>query len=631
MTASVSRRAGRAVLALLALACAAAMAAAGEAVEEHKMKGEVVLVLPWEREVPKGIVLAEKGARTTIALSPGGAEPGQLAAEELAKCLRLACGAKMSIRKGLPAEALDRTIVLAAADDAAALARLGARFQEADVPVEGCLMAPLAKSRGLALVARSPRGLLDGACTVLEETVGAAWDPPRMHYRSDPDSYALETTVRRTPKAIWTKGRLADTPAIADRGVYISRAFVCDAVVDWCARNKINFLSVSSGRPLPIPPTAAARLKRVLRRAQRLGIRVVFLNMTHRLPGTGKRPPASAPATIARSTAMFADQFDRFALDGMAWHTASEGIHVNMDAAYRKRHRRQWEAEYFNSYYKAIRARHPDAILVMLMGWVYMNPAPEIAKLVPKDTVAWVVPNTPIIDAARTDLDAYGASFGRVWYWLYSTVSADGIYPMVKCDYLEKYCREALKRGHGLMPQSAFLSNTANMMYLARVAWHGAIANKEFLADFGRRYYGGDARMGKLLIEYQAALRRHRLWTNNIHTRRRGPPLLPSEIATLRKTAKVATDVGREAPSELVRDRLKALAATAIRSLTVREPDVAKRAATGPGKPPTSEETLALIRDAREAFGKHYFGPKRDRFWAVLVEIEKKLKAQGTR
>jgi len=299
-----------------------------------------------------------------------------------------------------------------------------------------------------------------------------------------------------------------------------------------------------------------------------------------------------------------------------------------MDAAYRKRHRREWEADYFNSYYKAIRATHPDAILVMLMGWVYMNPAAEIAKLVPRDTVAWVVPNTPIIDAARTDLDAYGASFRRVWYWLYSTVSADGIYPMVKCDYLEKYCREAIRRGHGLMPQSAFLSNTANMMYLARVGWRGVVGNRQFLSDFGRRYYGGDARMGNLLVEYQAALERHRLWTSNIHRRPRGATLLPSEIAMLRKTATLATEVGRQASSGLVRDRLKALAATAIRCLTVRQPDEAKRAVTGPGQPPTREEILALIREAKGVFGKHYFGPKRDRFWAVLLDLEKKLKAQ---
>lgn len=626
MSISLLCRTERSLL-LLEAACMVSWAAAGQTVEEHKMNGEVVVVLPWERETPEGVVIAESGAETVVVLSGPGTEPGRVAVKELAKCLRLACGAEVNVRRGLPAElpVNAHSIVLATTDDGKGLARLGVRFEQAELPAEGCLVAPLTKGRGLALVARTPRGLLDGACTVLEETAGAAWDPPRMHYPTDPASYALETTVRRTPKAVWTRGRFVAKPALGVRGVYIGRNFVCDIVVDWCVRNKINFLTVSSGHPLPMPPAEAERLKKVIHRAQQLGLKALFLNMTHRLPGTDQPPPASSPDTVARSTALFADQFEEFGLDGMAWHTASEGISVNMDAAYKKRPRHKWEAEYFNAYYKAIRAKRPDAILVMLMGWVYMNPAPEIAKLVPRDTVAWVVPNTPIIDAADTDLDAYGGQFDRVWYWLYSTVSADGVYPMVKCDYLEQYCREAVQRGHGLMPQSAFLSNTANMMYLARVGWHGAVENEKFVADFGTRYYGGDPRMGEVLVQYQAALKRHRLWTNNIHTRERGATLLPSEIAALRKTAELAIQAGRNTTSDLIRDRLKALAATAIRCLTVRQPDEADRAAEGPGKPPTHSEILALIRDAKDVFAQHYFGPERDRFWTVLLEVESTL------
>ena len=90
---------------------------------------------------------------------------------------------------------------------------------------------------------------------------------------------------------------------------------------------------------------------------------------------------------------------------------------------------------------------------------------------------------------------------------------------MVKVDYLEKYCREAIKRGHALAPQSSFGSNTFNMMYLARVPWDGLMPNDVFLRYFGERYYG-DKRMGQALIDYQNALKNHRSWRNNIHTRK---------------------------------------------------------------------------------------------------------------
>lgn len=618
------------VAALLVLSWSAHLATAGEGIEEHRSRDAIVLVLPSEREVGSGTTVAERGKETTVVLSPKAGEPGRVAADELARGLRLACGANVSLKQGVPA-AVPRgsyAIVLATADDTAALGKLGVTFGEDELPAEGCLITPLGNGRGLALIASTPRGLLDGACTVLEETVGAAWDPPRILSATDPKAYALEVTLRRSPKAVWTKGPFVDKPVLADRGLYTSPFYARDAVIDWCVRSKKNFLVFSSGRFLPIEEKYAGDLKKAVRRAQQLGLKVVFLNMTHRLPRTQQGLSASSPETIACSAALFAAHVDRFGVDGMAWHTASEGIKLNMDEAYRKRPRYQWEVDYFNSYYTAIRARHPEAILAMLMGWAYMNPAEKIAPLVPKDTVAWVVPNTPIIDVSRTDLDAYGAQFQRVWYWLYSNVSADGIFPMVKCDYLEKYCREAAKRGHGLMPQTSFRTNAANMVYLAQAGWRGPADNEKFVRQYGTRYYGGDPRMGDLLVAYQAALKRHRLWTNNIYTRRRGATLRPEESATLRKTVKLAIETGRKTTSGLIRDRLKTLAVTAIRCLTVRKPEATERSAEPDGRFPTREELLKLIDETKPVFAEHYFGADHDPFWSVLLGVEKRLQAQ---
>jgi hypothetical protein len=89
----------------------------------------------------------------------------------------------------------------------------------------------------------------------------------------------------------------------------------------------------------------------------------------------------------------------------------------------------------------------------MLMGGVYMDPAYEISRYVSKNTISWIVPKTPIIDAAVADIEEYEKYFNRIWYWLYSGVSADGQFPMVKIDYLEEYVREAVKWDHGLAGQ----------------------------------------------------------------------------------------------------------------------------------------------------------------------------------
>jgi hypothetical protein len=223
-----------------------------------------------------------------------------------------------------------------------------------------------------------------------------------------------------------------------------------------------------------------------------------------------------------------------------------------------------------------------------------------MSKLFPADTVAWVVPNTPIIDAALTDLPSYDEHFRHVWYWLYVTVSRDGVFPLVKLDYLEKYFAEALKRGHGLAPQGVLGNNPANSMYFVQVARDGLIPHAAFLKSFGERYYG-DPRMGDVLLDYQRALLQHRNWYNNVHTRDVKNYLTMEESSLLSGVFEGTLDAARDARSPLLKDRLRVLSVTALRCLLRRSPHL--RPPADPAKEWTSAwmKTYGWNRQAIEA------------------------------
>ena len=89
-------------------------------------------------------------------------------------------------------------------------------------------------------------------------------------------------------------------------------------------------------------------LKDAVDQAHRLGIKALFLNMTHRLPVNLGALKPSSPEAIQASTAMFAGLVSKFGLDGFAWHSASEGIEIAADPDYQKQTRAYWEARYFN-------------------------------------------------------------------------------------------------------------------------------------------------------------------------------------------------------------------------------------------------------------------------------------------
>ncbi len=593
--------------------------------KEIKQKDEIIIIRPEEHAQKEGQPFAGKGETTYILTGKDLGKAGEIAAADLEKYLPLSCGCRTEAISGNTSANQKKgfTVLLATPRSSPLLHWAGLEYLENPGPQE-CLILPVKAfpdgTQGVALIGGSPRGLLNGVYTLLEKTAGVFWEPVRVLNPKDPlYSNINETTLRAGNKLLWAEGNLKWKPVVRDRIIYMGYTTVTKRTVDWASRNRMTHFVIATPHDLPMPEDMAKELKTIVDYAHERGLRVLFMNMTHRLPASSPALPASGEEALNASTRLYLNQYKRFGLDGMTWHVASEGIHVNMDEAYKKKPRIEWEAKYFNSYYHALRQVDHDAILSMLMGWVYMNPADTLARLFPPDVIAWIVPYTPIIDAALTDLDSYTNNFNHIWYWLYVTVSRDGNFPVVKTDYLEKYFREAIKRGHGLAPQAVLYNNNENAMYYAQSARDGVIPNEEFLRSFAERYYG-DPQMGPALIQYQEALVDHRNWYNNIQTvdipyyfTFREKEYLEEVFNTCIRTAKTAR-------TPLIKNRLKTLTITTLRCLYKRS------------NPPYGfKQFSAMIDEVKSVFPDSYFGKEKDFFMQELLKMEQEANENRNR
>ncbi len=587
--------------------------------KEIRNGDEVIVIQPAEHGLKNGQQFAGKGETTYIITGDDLGKTGAIAIADLQKYLPLASGCRtvMISASTLGKKRNGFTILLATTQSTTLLHWAGIEYAE-DLGPQECMILPIKAfpdgTQGVALIGGSNRGLLNGIYTLLEKTAGIFWEPVRVLNPEDPMySNISETTLSGDDALMWAEGNLRWKPIISDRVIYMGYTIVTKRTVDWASRNRMSHFVIATPHNLPMPEKEAQTIQSIVDYAHERGLKVLFMNMTHRLPDKTPALPASSEEALKASTQLYVDQFKRFGIDGMTWHTASEGIHVNMDGTYKQRPRVEWETIYFNSYYRAIRKVNKNAILGMLMGWVYMNPADKLAELLPKDVIAWIVPYTPIIDAALTDLNSYSENFKNVWYWLYVTVSRDGIFPMVKVDYLEKYFQEAIERGHGLAPQSVLYNNNENAMYYAQSARDGISPNKEFLKSFGARYYG-DPQMGEALIKYQRTLKNHRNWYNNVHTVNINNYFTFKEKQDLMDVYGTVLHVAKTAETPLIKNRLEVLAITTLRCLYRRS------------SPSWDDNNyLEMIKEVKSLFPDSYFGEGKDFFRNELLNMEREL------
>ncbi len=583
---------------------------------EIKYKNEIIIVRPTDHQVKDGQIFAKKGTTTHLFVANDLDKTGNIAIADLQKYLPLASGCQIKIISAgeLKNNRQGFAILLATIQSSELLTWAGLGYP-GDLSPQECMIMPVKKfpdgTQGVALIGGSPRGLLNGLYTLLEKTAEIWWEPVRVLNPKDPSySNISETTLSEGNELNWSGGNLRWKPVVDDRIIYMGYSTVTKRTVDWASRNRMTHFVIATPHDLPMPEEEAAAIQSIVDYAHERGLKVLFMNMTHRLPINAPNLPASGEEALKLSTQLYVNQFQRFHLDGMTWHTASEDIHVNMDEAYMKKPRVEWEAKYFNAYYQAIRKVNKDAELAMLMGWVYMNPAERLAELLPKDVIAWIVPYTPIIDASLTDLDSYTENFNHIWYWLYVMVSKDGNFTVVKTDYLEKYFREAVQRGHGLAPQAVLYNNNENAMYYAHSARDGVIPNEEFLNSFGERYYG-NSEMGPALIKYQNALIFHRNWYDNVQTVDINYYFTFREKKYLKEVYRTCIDAGKTAKTPLIKNRLKTLAITTVRCLFRRS-----------SSPDDMKEFAQMIREIQSVFTDSYFGREKDFFLNELLKMQ---------
>jgi len=151
-------------------------------------------------------------------------------------------------------------------------------------------------------------------------------------------------------------------------------------------------------------------------------------------------------------------------------------------------------------------------------------------------------------------------------------------------------------------------------MYLVQSGREGAVSSDKYLQKFGELYYG-DSRMGNALIKYQEALKNHRNWFNNIHTRDVENNFSTYEALLLKDVYNTVIDCVKTAKTPLLKDRLKAMAITTIRCFV-------KRGKTDVSKLIVSENDInKMIDETKSLFSDHYFGIENDFFWEELVKL----------
>jgi len=543
----------------------------------------------------------------------------KIAAEDIKTYFELAARAKVNVQTetGAPAAKLSGTVICLGELSAKAWKRPPSAAKA--LPPE-CF--EIASGRGFPnpqtdtvwITGASDRAVFYGVVELLGRALGARWFPPRI-YPGSKDTACLETQLISAKAVCWPTGTVRGGPKLKDRGVYFGSRHLRRCTVDWLLRNRINVITLSMGTQFPLSQAEQARCRQMIAYAKQRGIKVLLISISQNVSEDSKKThpeickngaiDPTLPVTKTESVKLFVDLVKRYDLDGFAWHSATEGIRIAKTPRLAAKPRYIWEAEYHKAYRQAIGEFKPDARFVMLMGWVYMNPAATMAKHFPKDTVAWVVPNTPIIDAANTDLDAYSKHF-HCWYWLYVNVSKDAEFPVVKTDYLEKYCREAVERGHGLMPQSAFYANTFNLQYVADAAWSGPAKSAAYMDQYCADYFAGIPAAGEAVEAYTRVTTRWRNWTNNIQTR---PIAIRSEdFAQLKIAYEKFTEAYQAAPTPLVADRIRDFAVSTLRAF--------KRF---PGRDPRRH--LAACRHAQKVFGKRPYDSGED-FFGQIVRTE---------
>jgi len=583
--------------------------------EEVKFENEIVIVKDIGIQHEKGFVVAQKNETVNVIIADDLRKVSETVVDDLNRYLQLACQAKIKIVSEKDKKSTDEKnlIILAQkkSENLLKWAGLDNKVNNIDIQEQECLIIPtkIENANGIVLIGGSKRGLLNGVYSFLEKSsMNIHWYPPRIYFNKE-EVFPSETFLTKADKLLWNKGEIHWKPVLRDN---ICHGPFSKKFIDWASRNRMN---IFVARNSPEDTTSLEQYKNLVNYAHELDIKVLFLGMTHRLPNNFKNISHASDSALEISTKLYSDMFKEYNIDGMAWHTASENITLNMDKEYHKKSRIEWESIYLNSYEKAIRKIKKDAMLVMLMGWVYMDPADEIAKYVNKNIISWIVPRTPIIDAAVADIDEYEKYFDRIWYWLYSGVSADGQFPVVKIDYLEKYVLEAIDRNHGIAGQGIPSSNVANVMYLVESGREGAVSPEIFLQKFGEFYYC-DSRMGSALLKYQEALINHRNWFNNIHTRDVENNFSTYEALLLKDVYNTVINCAKTAKTPLIKDRLKAMATTVIRCFI-------KRGKTNVSRLIVSQNDMCkMIDESKLIFNDHYFGVENDFFWDELVKLE---------
>jgi len=306
---------------------------------EVRFDNEIVVVKDIGIQYEEGYVVAQNSEIINIIVAEDLGKAGEIVAKDLNRYIQLACQSRVKILAEKDKESIEgkNVIILAQKEskDILKWSELDSKVNNVNIQEQECLIIPskikLNNSDGIVLIGGSKRGLLNGVYTFLEKSsMNMNWYPPRIYYNKE-EIFPAETFLIKADKIIWNEGEIHWKPALTDN---ISHGNFSKKFIDWASRNRMN---IFVARPSPRDMTASEELRETVDYAHELDMKVLFLGMTHRLPNDIINIPHSSDTALVMSTKLYADMFKEYNIDGMAWHTASESITLNMDKEYYKK------------------------------------------------------------------------------------------------------------------------------------------------------------------------------------------------------------------------------------------------------------------------------------------------------
>ena len=586
---------------------------------------EVIVVSNFQSIVFKdGITVLSKDKKGIIVVGEKADYLINFAAQEIKKYVKISMGIDVELKRDSEINKKDYKsylILLGNSENNSLIKRLNVKIGDYNLDHDGYFIKafknPFDKGGNVLVIAgNKSKGTLNGAYAFLNKGMSIEWFPPRIHRNyfgyftegiiyevgyhriSDEHRFQVETYIEKRESIKWPEKGIVEKPIVKGIGMLFDKLQFRKAIVDWSVKNKLNTIVLYVDIHFPLHVDESNRIKEVIQYAHKFDVKVHFFTFTHiaSKESIAQYPEIHVienksykykdegtyvvdnPRTLQESTRLMVDLVQKYDIDGIGWHPASERIDKTIEAGKPEYY---WETVYVTEYYNTVKKFKPEAKIFFVLGYEYMNPPQELQNYLPKELIAWIVPSR---DWTRKYIKGYFDLF-PCWFWLYPFYSHQGVFPNYSIDRMKKYVKEAAVNNIlGIVPEMYMIRNhEMNLMSLIKFYWNPDKNAQEFVKDFCDKYYYHDPKANEGIRSY-----------------------MESEYM---RAYNLFRDSYIESNNAMVRDRLKDMAISSLRLI----------------EDANEKEMYAMCEEAKKIFAEHYLSnEKDDLFYVILTELQNK-------